>query len=725
MIKWNDSLNIGVESIDNDHKKLLIIINKFFNEKNLNNYEKIFDELEAYAKLHFDGEEALIKKCEYKDYDEHCKQHQILFDEVAKLKKKVLHANNIDSIKEVSDFLINWLNQHIINEDMQLIDNFKAFGIIKENRVKVSRFECIIKTINHRIGFSGKMFITAIVPLSGLLLFGFLNLWNNYSEYTNVKNISEITHTIHDLNELSHLLQIERGLSSGYLSSKDNKFHTPLLNKRIEIDMVINLFLKNLQKVDSNNHPFLVKFMIKLKQDTIALTQIRDKIDNKSVSKSEGIAFYKKMIENIILITSEISFLNDNQEISHILSSLSSMIYMKELLGQERAFGTFFIEQRHMNKQDNQAYIKLLGQQTTYVDLINRTADIKTKASIKDFFNSPTAKKIEAYKIKMINYEYTNLESSYWFHITTKHIDSLKEIIEFHIEKMHDLVESHVANTLYQLITWLGYTLIILFLTIITAYTLDKSISFQIEHLLKRMKSLSEGEREILYNYKDGSDIISKIYSAYEIIRRALLKGDLLSELYFEQERINLDQQKKMNTKLLQEVIHDGLTGLFNRRYYDQMIQKELLRAQREHHYFTFVMLDVDHFKLYNDTYGHSEGDKTLKAIANVLQQKLVRAGDFVFRLGGEEFGFFFTGDTPKEAMQHTEMICKSIEALHIKHAKNSVSSYVTASFGLVNIDFNTTSMNEHLLYIAADNALYQAKESGRNRVVQYEPEQN
>lgn len=170
--------------------------------------------------------------------------------------------------------------------------------------------------------------------------------------------------------------------------------------------------------------------------------------------------------------------------------------------------------------------------------------------------------------------------------------------------------------------------------------------------------------------------------------------------------------------KLEEEVIRDGLTGLFNRRYYDEVIEHELMRAKRDKLPFTFVMMDIDFFKPYNDTYGHREGDNVLKKIAKLLKKMLSRGGDFCFRLGGEEFGFFFAGESLEESIKHTQKICKAIEELHIPHSKNKASKYVTASFGLINIDTRTTIIDEHAIYVATDTALYKAKESGRNRVV-------
>lgn len=177
-------------------------------------------------------------------------------------------------------------------------------------------------------------------------------------------------------------------------------------------------------------------------------------------------------------------------------------------------------------------------------------------------------------------------------------------------------------------------------------------------------------------------------------------------------------RQNVTASKILeQEVIHDGLTGLFNRRYYDDVIERELMRAKREQLYFSFVMMDIDQFKLYNDTYGHRHGDIALQKIAKFLQKKLHRASDFCFRLGGEEFGFIFTGLNPEASFIFTQEICKELENLHIPHEKNPASDYVTASFGLITVNLQTDIITERSIYTTADKALYKAKQEGRNRV--------
>ena len=162
--------------------------------------------------------------------------------------------------------------------------------------------------------------------------------------------------------------------------------------------------------------------------------------------------------------------------------------------------------------------------------------------------------------------------------------------------------------------------------------------------------------------------------------------------------------------------ITDALTGLYNRRFFDETIKKELGRAMRDQKTLGFAMLDIDFFKQYNDHYGHQKGDEVLAAIGQTLQQELSRSSDYCFRLGGEEFGILFSALTPEQGITFTETIRKAIEGLAIEHQWSEPASVVTASFGLLSIT-PVPGITVDTIYKKADQALYQAKQKGRNQI--------
>ena len=169
--------------------------------------------------------------------------------------------------------------------------------------------------------------------------------------------------------------------------------------------------------------------------------------------------------------------------------------------------------------------------------------------------------------------------------------------------------------------------------------------------------------------------------------------------------------------KILENLsITDELTGLYNRRYFNEIIKQEVQRARRTDKALGFMMIDIDYFKRFNDTYGHLEGDRVLQRLAKTFQKVLQRSGDFVFRLGGEEFGVIVTDTNYKECELLASNLCSAVEHLKIPHEHNSASAYVTISIGIC---FKPSKdLDEYTLIKEADDALYQAKNGGRNRYV-------
>ena len=168
--------------------------------------------------------------------------------------------------------------------------------------------------------------------------------------------------------------------------------------------------------------------------------------------------------------------------------------------------------------------------------------------------------------------------------------------------------------------------------------------------------------------------------------------------------------------KIIEEIsITDGLTNIYNRRYFDEIFPKIINEAKRKNELIAFLFMDIDHFKQYNDNYGHQKGDEVLINFAACLKQSLHRSSDYTFRLGGEEFAVVYQMETKEKAVEFANNLRKNIENLKIEHKYSSVSSYITASMGLICKNANEIVIDE--IYKQADDLLYQAKRSGRNQV--------
>jgi len=177
-------------------------------------------------------------------------------------------------------------------------------------------------------------------------------------------------------------------------------------------------------------------------------------------------------------------------------------------------------------------------------------------------------------------------------------------------------------------------------------------------------------------------------------------------------------RQDITNKKRLEQLaIIDEVTNLYNRRYFNVTIENEIRRVSREGGTLSLVILDIDFFKNYNDTYGHPSGDKALLRISNVLKNKASRASDFAFRMGGEEFSLIFSGTSIDESLSYVKSILKEIENLQIVHESSVCKNIVTVSAGLIVLP-SSEIKNPKQLYKLADEALYEAKNKGRNQVV-------
>jgi diguanylate cyclase (GGDEF)-like protein/PAS domain S-box-containing protein len=164
--------------------------------------------------------------------------------------------------------------------------------------------------------------------------------------------------------------------------------------------------------------------------------------------------------------------------------------------------------------------------------------------------------------------------------------------------------------------------------------------------------------------------------------------------------------------------ITDELTGLFNRRHFNNLFPQELARAERDKKVIALMIIDVDFFKPYNDNYGHQRGDEVLQAVSKVLKDTLKRASDSLFRTGGEEFAVIAITPGTEDVQKIAETLRKAVEDLKLEHAYSQASPYVTVSVGLkVHQGQAAKPPDMALIYQLADKALYQAKENGRNQV--------
>jgi len=226
----------------------------------------------------------------------------------------------------------------------------------------------------------------------------------------------------------------------------------------------------------------------------------------------------------------------------------------------------------------------------------------------------------------------------------------------------------------------------------------------------------------IVRNYrKDGTMFwnelsISPIFDANGVVTNFIgIQKDVTARVLIQQQLRDENQSlAEIRVNLEQLAIKDGLTGIYNRRFFDVQLEIQWGIARRNNEPLTLIMIDVDHFKQFNDIYGHNAGDNALKLIADSLNKSFLRSSDFVARYGGEEFVVLSVGMTQEQAALFTATLCQRVRDLGIPHSASS-TGYITVSIGF-SVHAFVTHDHSSVLLGRADNALYAAKQRGRDQ---------
>lgn len=226
----------------------------------------------------------------------------------------------------------------------------------------------------------------------------------------------------------------------------------------------------------------------------------------------------------------------------------------------------------------------------------------------------------------------------------------------------------------------------------------DKSLAFE------------NGANDYLVKLPDKIELIARIRAHSKSYLTQLERDEAYRTL-----RKLQSELEESNTQLQRLSSLDGLTGIANRRRFDEFLLAEWERAKREKHPLSLILIDIDFFKPFNDNYGHQGGDDTLQQVASTLDKTLQRSGDLLARYGGEEFVVVLPNTDLEGAKVIAESLRASIDDLHIKHEFSTVTDHVTISMGIFTRDATDETTPEGMIE-KADGALYVAKESGRNQ---------
>lgn len=389
----------------------------------------------------------------------------------------------------------------------------------------------------------------------------------------------------------------------------------------------------------------------------------------------------------------KIAYANNTKEINHILENRHTDLLILEINDSE-------IIKNIKNKYPKLEIVLILSSQTIE-ELKNF---LKLNISAIDIKDITSAQEVLFYNIKKINdkrnthlkitsledkvYEFTKLLNVYGENVIASVTDT-KGIIKYATQAF-----CNIGN--YKKEDLLGKPH-----NIIRHPDMPKEIFKDMWDTLKRGE-IWKGE--VKNRKKDGGfywvyATISPEYNIQgEIIGYSAIRQDITDKKYVEEMAIT-----------------DSLTSLYNRYKFDAIINLQLKHIKRNNLQLNFLLLDIDYFKQYNDTYGHAQGDYTLKEVALSMKKRFQRPDDYCFRLGGEEFGVLFYSNTKEDAFNVCNLLRQDVENLQIPHENSKVSKYLTFSAGLYTIDNQNDTQDN--LYKCCDELLYTAKENGRNRI--------
>jgi len=181
---------------------------------------------------------------------------------------------------------------------------------------------------------------------------------------------------------------------------------------------------------------------------------------------------------------------------------------------------------------------------------------------------------------------------------------------------------------------------------------------------------------------------------------------------------LDISKHRKILKQLSELSITDSLTNLYNRRYFKEILDSKLVKLNIKKQKFAFMMIDIDFFKDYNDTFGHHQGDVALEMISHLIKRYFVRESDYVFRLGGEEFGILFSFSDIKNAVLIANKITANVEKLNLESGNKGVSEFLTISSGLGILDYpKSADLDADKIFELVDKLLYKSKKNGRNQI--------
>lgn len=722
---WDEGMSVGIEGLDNDHKQLIAILAQLMSAKN-NKLEQdsingVFEQLERYCQLHFAKEEAFLAKIDYQQLAAHKLSHQAFIRKIPQLKQQwFAEVSDQEAVKDkIILFLQQWLIKHILEEDLDYVPAihcYKEFSRYKKNKkAKHPWLRFFSVKLSQYLILSHRVLITTLLPVAAVLILCLFILKENNQQYQNINLVLGLNAVIEEVNDISHSLQAERGLSSGYTSSNYKNFIEQLNKRRTSTDNKINHFLWLLEQPENTEiKQSISEYMINVQHTVVNLSRLRMHLDQKMVSFEDTYHAYTQLIEQLISIADKLVHIEIGSSYANDISAINAILRYKEFVGQIRAIGMKMVESNQAQLYQNVDISLLVGKQINTLRTFANSASVTQTAICGEYCDAIIQRKqLELTYQKIMRLTDKEARTTLWFKVMSDKVDTLNLIVDGLINGF----DEKILNKSLALKTE-GYLIIIalsLFLlaAIFFALVLNYSIISPVRKLTYALNDMSAGQNNIHFKPLPSKDEIGSMQLAFEKLRRKLLQGDVYKATVSQQKK-EIKYRKSQQDHFQQLALTDALTGAVNRHHFNEVLDQEIANVNNHGSPLSIMLLDIDHFKSVNDSYGHGVGDEVLVLFYQTCLEA-VRSSDVVARIGGEEFVIIMPNTQLANAQKFAERLRKKIAKLEIDIASKKISITVSIGVSQWQSDY---FINAETFVAHADKSLYQAKNSGRNKVV-------
>lgn len=739
VLVWNEGMSVGDDIIDADHKKIIAILAKLTSVQSSKIskeiIETIFAELEDYVAQHFAREEALLARVGYADLKAHRKSHRAFIKKIPQLKHQWLSEDNLVTCEKITMFLHHWIVNHILVEDLDYVPTL--YKQSKKNKQAIAKASAAENKISHwlactarnlmslrqstvfyfssKVKLSKRVFITAFIPVLAIFLLCSTILFDNYQRYNKMKLVLGLNNIIEQVNDITHSLQAERGLSSGFTSSNYQHFAQQLTQRRLLTDNAITTFRavlgsKLAPEVRENIQPFLDDSKTYL----IQLQEYRRLIDKQAIGFEGAFEGYSQLIAKSLSILEQLSHIEINAQLSSDISAIHSLLLFKEYMGQIRALGMNKVTGESDDIYQYKAITLLVGQQLNALRVFHYSAGEQQKVICATYCDASVYAQLLANNFTRIIEQYpVDNRAGIWFDFMSGEIDQLKRVSDELNQTFNNKTLAAIKTIEQYNVVLLVLLSLVLFISVLFSLILNDSIINPVRKITHALNRMAKGQRDIHFKEQVANDEIGAMQVAYEKLRRKLLQADMFQAIVNRQKN-EIEYRKLQQAHFEHLASTDALTGAVNRHQFNQLLADEIAKANSFNQALSILLLDIDHFKRVNDTFGHGVGDEVLVKFYKACKDA-ARANDIVARIGGEEFVIILPQSNANSAFHFAERLRENIQKLEIVIANNLIA--LTVSIGVS--QWNKQVFSSAVEFIAdADKLLYEAKALGRNQVV-------